>query len=140
MSIYCVSDYTIVHTNELQVRQEELMALFKNISESHIKCYLEKSQLVTEEIDFLGNVVSKNQIAPNPNRAKCLNNHPRPVLLKELQGWLGVANYQRNYIQGYAQPLNVIMELKKVPKSLRKKNCGPDGKKFGDRGNGEAVS
>ena len=44
----------------LQVHQEELMALFKKISESHIKCSLEKSQLVTEEIGFLGNVVSKN--------------------------------------------------------------------------------
>ena len=43
------------------------MALFEKISESNIKCSYEKSKLVTEGIGFLGNVVSRNKIAPNPN-------------------------------------------------------------------------
>ena len=62
----------------------------------------------------------------------CINRFSTKWHTKELQGWLGVANYQRNYIPTYAQivqPLYDIMELKKVPKSLRKKNGAPDGKK-----------
>ena len=56
---------------------------------------------------------------------------PQLRTLKELQAWLGVANYLRKYIEKYAeivQPLYDIMELKNIPKNLRKRNGAPDGK------------
>jgi hypothetical protein len=124
-------DDTILHTIGLQQHKEELLNLFKVIEKHGIKCSYDKSQLVVDKIAFLGNSISKNQIKPNPDRAKCLINRPKPTNLQELQGWLGVANYLRPYIEHYAritQPLYEIMNIKNVPKTLRKKNGAPNGK------------
>ena len=53
------------------------------------------------------------------------------LTLKELQRWLGVGNYLRKYIKNYAElakPLYDLMDLKNVPKELRKRNGAPYGK------------
>ncbi|CAF0952553.1 unnamed protein product [Brachionus calyciflorus] len=93
---------------------------------------MEKSVPLANQIELLGNVISKNQIRPNPNRAKCLELKPRPVTVKELQSWLGVANYYRRFIKKYAQltkPLYDLMDLKNTPSKFRKKNGAVNGKK-----------
>jgi hypothetical protein len=90
-------------------------------------------KMVITEIEFLGNTISENKIYPNRNIAKCIRQKPRPETLKELQAWLGAANYLRKYIENYAeivQPLYDVMDLKNVPKSLRKRNGAPNGKKI----------
>jgi hypothetical protein len=71
-------------------------------------------------------------IYPNRNRAKCIREKSRLETLKELQACLGAANYLRKYIGNYAekvQPLYDVTDLKNVPKSLRKRNGAPNGKK-----------
>lgn len=125
-------DDFILNTTDLNKHQEEANLLIDRMEKSNIKCAINKSKMVTKEIDFLGNTISENNIYPNKDRAKCLINKPKPTSLNELQSWLGVANYLRKYIEKYAevvQPLYDIMDLKNVPKSLRKRNGAPNGKK-----------
>ena len=100
LSIYL--DDTILHTESLLHHKEELEQIFEGIS-NFIKCSYNKSELVAESISFLGNGVSKKRIEPNSDRAACLLKREKPVTLKSLQEWLGVANYQPTYIHDYAQ-------------------------------------
>ena len=125
-------DDFILNTVELDEHQKEADKLFDKMEKCNIKCAWNKSKMVTLEVDFLGNTISENKIYPNKNRAKCLKEKPKPETLNELQAWLGAANYLRKYIENYAeivQPLYNIMDLKNVPKSLRKRNGAPNGKK-----------
>ncbi len=88
--------------------------------------------MVTTEVEFLGNTVSEGTIYPKKNRATVVRQKPKPETLKELQAWLGTANYLRRYIKDYAdivKPLYDAMDLKNVPKNLRKKNGAPNGNK-----------
>jgi hypothetical protein len=81
---------------------------------SQIKCSKSKSKMVITEIEFSGNTISEHKIYPNRNRAKCIRQKPRPETLKELQAWLGAANYLRKYIVNYAeivQPFYYVMDL-----------------------------
>jgi hypothetical protein len=53
----------------------------------------------------------------------------RPNTVKELQAWLGIVNYYRNYVEHYAELAQSLYQLtgyKDLPKSFRKKI---DGKK-----------
>ncbi|CAF1061186.1 unnamed protein product, partial [Brachionus calyciflorus] len=91
----------------------------------------------------LGFTISRNQIKPNPNRAKCLMEKPKPKNIQELQCWLGIANGYRTFIEGYAQivkPLYDLMGLKDVPKKFRKKNGAEDGKKVEITWNNDAET
>ena len=125
-------DDFILHTVNLEQHQEIAQALVNRMEKSNIKCAIGKSQFIVEEVTFLGNIVKENHIYSNKDRAKALMEKPQPSTLKELQAWLGVANYMRKYIKNYAKvvkPLYDLMDIKNVPNKLRKKNGAPDGKK-----------
>jgi hypothetical protein len=114
-------DDFILNTITLEQHEIEAKRLFSRMKEVQIKCSKSKSQMVITEIEFLGNTISENKIYPKRNKAKCIRQKPRPETLKELQAWLGAANYLRKYIGNHAeivQPLYDIMDLKNVPKTF----------------------
>jgi hypothetical protein len=126
-------DDFILNTETIEEHEEEGLKLFETMKQANIKCSKNKSEMVTQEVQFLGNTINNGNIYPSKNRANAINQKPQPQLLNELQAWLGTANYLRRYIKDYAeitQPLYQMMDLKNVPKHLRKKNGAPNGKKI----------
>ena len=125
-------DDFILHKIELNHHVEEAGKLFDQMEKCNIKCAMNKSEMLIIEVTFLGNTITKNKIYPNKKRADCLTKRPKPVTLKELQAWLGASNYLRRYIKEYAEitkSLYDAMDLKNVPKALRKRNGALNGNK-----------
>jgi len=126
--------FIFINTQKYGIKFHEDIVLecIKILRERNLKISLEKCVPAEKEIDLLGFVISKNQIKPNPNRAKCFLEKNKPKNILELQCWLGIANGYRNFIESYAhivKPLYDLMSLKDVPKKFRKKNGAVDGKK-----------
>lgn len=61
-----------------------------------------KCSLYREEVLFLGHVVGKDGVRANPSLVKDVEKWPVPQNLKELQAFLGLTNYYRRFVQGYA--------------------------------------
>ena len=134
-------DDTIVHTLNVYQHSNILEKVFERIKERNIKISYEKSQLVQTEITFLGNTVTNGEIKPKQDRGKCIASRERPSTLKGLQAWLEAANYLRKYIPNFAQITQFvyIVDQKKVPKNLRKKNGAPIDEKIKITWNEEAL-
>ena len=128
-------DDTFIFTNSslgLAFHEEIAMEAIQILKQKSLKISLDKCTPAVTEIKLLGNVISKNLIKPNPDRAKCLMELDKPKNIQELQSWLGVANQYRKYIQNYAEiakPLYELIGLKDVSKQFRKKNEAVNGKK-----------
>jgi len=79
------------------------------------KCEFFKAQL-----RFLGHVISKEGMFPDPAKVKVIDDWPPPKTVLELRSFLGLANYFRKYIRAYAsvtQPLtNLLKGLSKQEK------------------------
>jgi hypothetical protein len=52
-----------------------------------------KSDFFTDTIEYLGHIVGPDGIRPNPKLVQALQDFPRPTTLKEMQSFLGLANY-----------------------------------------------
>lgn len=61
-----------------------------------------KCSLFREEVLFLGHVVGKDGVRANPSLVQDVEKWPVPQNLKELQAFLGLTNYYRRFVQGYA--------------------------------------
>lgn len=61
-----------------------------------------KCSLYREEVLFLGHVVGKDGVRTNPSLVQDVEKWPVPQNLKELQAFLGLTNYYRRFVQGYA--------------------------------------
>ena len=65
------------------------------MEENELKAKLSKCEFMLDQIEFLGHVISKDRIATDPKKVKAIQDWPAPKNLKELQCFLGLANYYR---------------------------------------------
>src|ERR1044071_5160469 len=66
-----------------------------------------------KEVKFLGHVIEKEGIKPDPDIIRKIQEYPMPENQKKLRGFLGLASYYRKFIEGFAriaQPLTRITE------------------------------
>ena len=78
----------------------------------------EKAQLCQQSVRYLGLIISEGTRTIGPERIKPILNHPLPMTLRQLRGFLGITGYCHIWIPGYgelARPLyKFIAETQKA--------------------------
>jgi len=72
-----------------------------------------KCSFCKPEIKFLGHVVSREKLMPNPQRIEAILNYPAPRNQKQLRRFLGVCSFHQRFIINYASyvaPLLVLLQ------------------------------
>lgn len=64
---------------------------------------LEKCTFHTDTIEYLGFIVSPKGIAMDPEKYRAIEEWPRPKTVKEIQSFLGFANFYRQFIDEYSR-------------------------------------
>ena len=94
---------------------DDILIMSKNITEhiGHVRTVLvllrehklyaklSKCSFCSPELNFLGHVISAEGIKVDPAKTAVVRAWPKPKTLKELQAFLGLANYFRRFIPGY---------------------------------------
>ena len=55
-----------------------------------------------DSIEYLAHIANGEGLRPNPQLVQALMDFPRPRTLKELQSFLGLANYYRKFISNFS--------------------------------------
>jgi hypothetical protein len=66
-----------------------------------------------QSLEYLGHVITINDITTNPAKIKAINKWPVPTNVKELRGFLGLADYYRQFIRNYgviSHPLSNMLK------------------------------
>ena len=87
--------------------------VFKSLREFNLKIKPEKSNFLHKEIMFLGHIIGEDGIKPNPVKIKTVNAYPAPTNVKQLQTFLGLANYYRKFINNFSKIVSPITYLLK---------------------------
>ena len=64
-----------------------------------------------QELTYLGHIISKDGINPDPEKIKVVKQYPVPTSVKEVLQFLGLCSYYRKFIRnfsGIATPLNQL--------------------------------
>ena len=62
-----------------------------------------KCSFAKPKVDFLGHVISKEGLQVDPRKTQAVQDWPTPTEVTHVQSFLGLANYFRKFIRGYAQ-------------------------------------
>ena len=91
--------------------KEALELVFLKMREHRLYGKLSKSFFGQSEIPWLGRILNKDGVRPDPAKTEVIADWPRPTNVKELQSFLGFANWFRQYMRGYSQHVSVLTKL-----------------------------
>ena len=77
--------------------------------EANIRLKPSKCRFAKEEVEYLGHIVSAKGLSPNPAKVQAVEDFLVPKCTKDVRSFLGLANYYRRFIKGFAKiasPLN----------------------------------
>ena len=100
--IVYLDDILVFSKNDAD-HEKHVRQVLQRLRENKLYARPSKCTFFTDTIEYLGHVIGPNGIKPNPSLVKAIVTFPQPRTLKELQSFLGLANYYRKFIENYSR-------------------------------------
>jgi len=102
---------------ETEEGHDELVAeVIKRLEENDLYVKPEKCKWKVREVEFLGVVIGLEGIKMEKEKVKGVLEWPTPMCIKDVQKFLGLANYYRRFIKGFATVVRPLHNLVKKDK------------------------
>ena len=133
-----IGNFVVVYLDDILVfsKSEEeharhLETVLELLRQNDLYAQPQKCRFLATSVDFLGHVVSADGVRVDPRKVKVVAEWPQPKDQSAVRSFLGLANYFRKFIQGYAvlvKPLTALLTAEhKAPKKQRKAPVPPPG-------------
>ena len=83
-----------------QNHDENLLRLLNRARKANLRLNSSKMKLRKSELRFIGHVMTKNGLKPDPDKVKAVEERPKPQSKKELSSLLGFVNYLSKFLPG----------------------------------------
>ncbi len=102
-----------IHNTTWEEHFQHIKMVLHHLKEVNLKLSPYKRVFSTKNIIFLGHVVGKARTKPNPDKTKVVVEFPILRIITNVQTFLGLTGYYKNYINGYARIIIPLFELTK---------------------------
>lgn len=104
-------DDVIIYSRTLEDHVTHVSQVLNRIAEFGIKMSLDKSKFAMEEIEFLGRLLTRDGIRPDPKKIEKIVNYPKPTTVRELMVFKGMCSYHRRLIPGFSKIMLPLQEM-----------------------------
>ncbi|KRH94578.1 pol polyprotein, partial [Pseudoloma neurophilia] len=105
-----LDDILIFGRNEWQ-HDQNLKLVISRLKMYQLELNDQTSVLKQKQVNFLGFNISKHEIRPKPDRAQGIQDFKRPETKKGLQSFLGLINYDREFVPHLAEKIKPLYNL-----------------------------
>jgi len=112
---YSYIDDILIFSKTKEEHIKHVRRVLKILLDNCLYCKLKKCEFFKEKVEFLGFVLSKDGIDMCESKIKAIKDWPVPTSVKEVQQFVGLANYYRRFVKDFAT-------IAKPLHSLTKKN------------------
>jgi len=109
-------DDMIVGTETEEGYEELVVEVIKRLEENDLYVKLEKCKWKVKEVEFLGVIIGLEGIKMEKENVKGVLEWPTPKCIKDVQKFLGLANYHHWFIEGFATVARLLHDLVKKDK------------------------
>ncbi len=95
-------DDVLVFSTNREEHNEHVREVLKRLRDAQLFAYPEKCRFGISEVTFLGRVIGGGKVRPDPEKIKSIKEMDRPKSKREVQRFLGMANYLRKHIKGFS--------------------------------------
>ena len=109
-------DDVIVGTETEEGHNEIVVKIIRRLEENNLYVKPEKCKWKIKEVEFLGVVIGPDGIKIEEEKVKGILEWPIPKCVKDMQKFLGLANYYRQFIKGFASVARPLHDMVKKDK------------------------
>ena len=116
LDVFCIVylDDILIYTSEKGAKHKEAVRwVLEQLRKYGLYANLKKCRFGTDEVHFLGYIVSPSGIHMEPERIESIKNWPEPQSIREIQVFIGFANFYRRFIRNFsaiAGPLTSMLK------------------------------
>ena len=115
---YVYLDDVVIYAKDLDEHEEKFDAIMCRLREANMKLQIDKCEFLKREVVYLGHIITQDGVKPCPDKIKAVKEFPVPKTVRNVQQFLGLANYYRRFIEKFSFIAKPLFDL------LRKENKG----------------
>lgn len=106
-------DDILVFSKNLEDHMHHLDQVFDRLKKANLKLKPSKCHFGVKQVNYLGHILTKEGVTTDPEKIHIVKSHPAPKNQHEVRQFLGLCNYYRKFVEGYAKitiPLNSLLQ------------------------------
>jgi transposase InsO family protein len=108
-----IDDIVIYTKGSREQHAKDVSAVFERLSKTTFKTAPHKCEFFKKEIEFLGFLIGTDGIKIDPKKTTSIVEWPIPKTVKDVQAFLGLANYNRKFVKDYSRIATPLTNLTK---------------------------
>jgi len=106
-------DDILIFSDSPEQHMQHLQMVLERLREHALYAQMPKCEFGLSELKFLGHIIGEFGVKPDPAKVEVVAQWPEPANSAELRSFLGLAQYFRKFMQGYAQTVCCLYDLLK---------------------------
>lgn len=90
---------------------ERLNYVLTKLKKAGFSINMEKSLMSKPEIKFMGHIISKQGISPDPEKVKAIVSAPAPTTAQEVKSFLGTTAFYAKFLPSYSSVVEPLLQL-----------------------------
>lgn len=111
--VVCYLDDILIYSSNPKDHQNHVKEVLRRLRKHKLFCKPEKCEFHASSIEFLGFIVKPDGLVMDEKKVKVIQDWPEPTTVKEVQRFLGFANFYRRFIQSYS---DIVIPLTRLTK------------------------
>lgn len=110
-------DDILIFSENLADHREHVKKVLQRLREHELQVDIGKCNFESTEVKYLGLIISTQGISMDPKKVACVQEWPTPRSVRDIQGFLGFANFYRRFIPEFSRLATPLTKLtkKEVP-------------------------
>jgi hypothetical protein len=115
LDIFCTAylDDILIYSDSLDDHKEHVRKVLQRLREFGLQADIAKCEFHVQEVKYLGLIVGTSGIRMDPSKVAAVVDWPKPLSVKDVQSFLGFANFYRRFIKNFAKKALPLTKLTK---------------------------
>ena len=106
-------DDIIVWSKDFDSHMLHLQQIFDRLEQANLTLKASKCQFAVERVKYLGHILSRTGVEPDPDKIAIVETYPAPKNPKQVRQFLGLTNYYRRFVKNYGDITKPLHNLTK---------------------------